>query len=1093
MVSDTYYNAMGSRSFYKGTSFRCTEWCVDTHYFNNEDFIDFVSYKGALLRCTRSHISSVDNEPSLVINNNLIVGINDSPVWEFVMGGGSIETGQLNIDFKLEDDHLWVFYNEEWKDLGNVKGDQGEPGVQGIPGNPGKGVPSGGSTNQVLVKQSNSDYDTIWKTINTSGGELPSFSARVLSTTSTEDTPEAAVTLSDSNEFQFSFKLQRGQDGVNGKDGKPGKDGANGTPGINGDGLKYIYIRTTKATKPTTPTGSGEDVELPTDTEWGLWKSAPTGVDSTHRWEWVSTSVYVNGRWESYSEPSLFAYYALDGVNGTAPNYKTYVYAQSNSKPEKPDFNTPQPPTESQWKDYPLSSGQWWQCIGVVDGQTNTVIQWGEVLPVNGKDGTAQDGKFTEFRFAVNSSNITPPSLSNTVRTPEGWSLTPPTKSNSQYLWMTTAVINPNDTLFRNWSTPICISGENGEAGPTGATGAAGNWTSYVFKNSSSTPDTPTGTDPVPTGWSDAPTSSDGTWWMSKALISGVTQKVVGEWSAPQRITGEKGQDGEDGTNGTDGIYTDYKFAKSSSKSEVPSINKQSSNPGSNWSDQWPIINSGEFLWMTFIKKNSKDDSIVLGEEWATPVCITGEQGPQGPIGSTGVSGIPGVGIVMRFCNGTDTEPSNAKPTNTLDTASQGWTITPPSTTEDYPRLWFIQGRIKYLNNEDQDGQLDGSWSDPALFNGPAGVNGEAGKKGQLIYPAGVYDINTTYSTTEESAPYVYVYNSESSKSGYYLLSAVTSWTGTDHNNWSPVESIDNEEHYWTKFNHFEAIFADVSIFPNSLVGSAVFNGDYMFSQTGKESTGITTNYNKFDPEDLSKWYPAYYINLRTGECSLNFGQCTFKYSDLFNSRTVMTIEGGINIIPDMISPSRYGSYISTPCISILADEEGLANGNIYKFALSEEYLPVAKGVIKGSIDNCTYLNGLEENDEDYVAISPAESTSSSKGIINFVTYQNGTIRTTISEIYLGAGRTLSYSFVPIKYLGDSLYSTYTSIFDVADTEDGTAAYRGISGILNISNVNDFVLIVCHQAEQGIQYGGLTFTKAGSFLVSKVLDVNPVK
>jgi hypothetical protein len=61
------------------------------------------------------------------------------------------------------------------------------------------------------------------------------------------------------------------------------------------------------------------------------------------------------------------------------------------------------------------------------------------------------------------------------------------------------------------------------------------------------------------------------------------------------------------------------------------------------------------------------------------------------------------------------------------------------------------------------------------LFNGPAGVNGEAGKKGQLIYPAGVYDINTTYSTTEESAPYVYVYNSESSKSGYYLLSAVTS------------------------------------------------------------------------------------------------------------------------------------------------------------------------------------------------------------------------------------------------------------------------------------------------------------------------------
>lgn len=69
-----------------------------------------------------------------------------------------------------------------------------------------------------------------------------------MSTTSTEDAPEATVTLSDSNEFQFSFKLQKGQ----------------------------------------------------------------------------------------------------DGVNGTAPNYKTYVYVQSNSKPDKPNFNTPQPPTESQ-------------------------------------------------------------------------------------------------------------------------------------------------------------------------------------------------------------------------------------------------------------------------------------------------------------------------------------------------------------------------------------------------------------------------------------------------------------------------------------------------------------------------------------------------------------------------------------------------------------------------------------------------------------------------------------------------------------------------------------------------------------------------
>ena len=66
---------------------------------------------------------------------------------------------------------------------------------------------------------------------------------------------------------------------------------------------------------------------------------------------------------------------------------------------------------------------------------------------------------------------------------------------------------------------------------------------------------------------------------MSKALISGVTLKVIGNWSVPQRITGENGQDGQ---NGTDGIYTDYKFAKSSSKDEPPAINKQNENPGNN-------------------------------------------------------------------------------------------------------------------------------------------------------------------------------------------------------------------------------------------------------------------------------------------------------------------------------------------------------------------------------------------------------------------------------------------------------------------------------------------------------------------------------
>lgn len=102
--------------------------------------------------------------------------------------------------------------------------------------------------NQVLVKQSNEDYDTIWKTIQTSrGGEIQTFSARVLSTSSTTGSPEANVSLSDTNEFQFSFKLQKGIDGTNGKEGSPGKDGADG------NWTSYVFKSSEEA--PDTPTG----------------------------------------------------------------------------------------------------------------------------------------------------------------------------------------------------------------------------------------------------------------------------------------------------------------------------------------------------------------------------------------------------------------------------------------------------------------------------------------------------------------------------------------------------------------------------------------------------------------------------------------------------------------------------------------------------------------------------------------------------------------------------------------------------------------------------------------------------------------------
>jgi hypothetical protein len=54
-----------------------------------------------------------------------------------------------------------------------VPGIQGAQGTQGIQGPTGQGVPSGGTTGQLLAKASNTDYDTEWVIANPL--PLPSF------------------------------------------------------------------------------------------------------------------------------------------------------------------------------------------------------------------------------------------------------------------------------------------------------------------------------------------------------------------------------------------------------------------------------------------------------------------------------------------------------------------------------------------------------------------------------------------------------------------------------------------------------------------------------------------------------------------------------------------------------------------------------------------------------------------------------------------------------------------------------------------------------------------------------------------------------
>lgn len=95
---------------------------------------------------------------------------------------------------------------------------------------------------------------------------------------------------------------------------------------------------------------------------------------------------------------------------------------------------------------------------------------WSKIKGADGRNGTnGADGKtpdYTELRFAVNGSTVTPPALSDNSLTPSGWSLTTPDVRDYEYLWMTSAVKSGDGkTLRTKWSKPVRVKGNAGKDG----------------------------------------------------------------------------------------------------------------------------------------------------------------------------------------------------------------------------------------------------------------------------------------------------------------------------------------------------------------------------------------------------------------------------------------------------------------------------------------------------------------------------------------------------------------------------------------------------------------------------------------------------
>lgn len=694
--SQDYYRMYSSRDFYRGTSFKMAgAWTPDTHYFNDEHIIDFISCEGALLYCLRGHLSSEWNKPNLIYKDDIIVGVESNPYWAFIMGNsgkgqkgdkgdigpiGPSGTDGITPQLKIEDGRwlLSMDKGQTWQDIGQATGDPGQNGTDGKNGSDGIGVIPGGTTGQALVKKSDADYDTEWKTIS-EGGEIPNFDAEVANVSSTTEANANVVLEGDI--FKFSFGLPKGADG---KDGEDGKDGTNGTDGSNGEDGKtsYLHIK-----------------------------------------------------------------YSNDGG--------------------------------------------------------------------------------------------------------------------------------------------VTFTGNNGE-------------------------------DP-------------------------------GAWI---------------------GIYVDYNI----NDSDDPS----------------------DYKW-TKIK----------GEPGIT--------GDPGPAGKDGVDGLPGIGIEVRYCLGTTTIYGG---TSTPGTTRQptGWNLAVPTPTEETPYIWFIQARVNYTSNADKVGTIEGSWSTPTKLSGTNGLNGENGSKGQIIYPEGIYNVNTVYQGTADKTPYVY----DSNDANYYVLNIVGTWQGTLHSNESPSTDTSNS---WVKLDAFEALYTKIGIIANGLIGSAVFNGNYMFSQQGIDASGQTsTQYQNFDPEIPTggEFTPNILFDFRTGAGHMAAGKIKFGSDgsvDLTNIKINNAIVQNIKQYSltqssdPHILDSLYSEIIYSPTTH--EDVTLKVNASEYQLNIDDSY----SGVIHNKSDKQLFIYPFDNGNDD-------ES-------IKICGYYNGRllfsyepILFNASQILLPAGGVLEFKFVPSSIVNNYYVGT---------------------------------------------------------------------
>lgn len=744
--------------------------------------------------------------------------------------------------------------------------------------------------------------------------------------------------------------------------------GADGHDGADGSNIEFVYkLTVTSLVTPTKPTGNSQ-----TEAIRQGWTDHPTGISEQYQCEWVcSHNLQTDGSWSEWSDPTIWSKWGVNGKDGDGVEYIYQITKLPASPKEITDNNPDQDeyipqsaPGEQPWTDNPTGVSKEFQYEWVSQrkykGDTH---KWGNFSSPSlwakyGDNG--QDGQHLRVMYTKTSGSDVKPRDPDRLNINPGsiWSVGMPTATGKEAIWGIQALVTFDNKLVIDESLP---EEERGWQGPyliTGVPGLDGNNFNYqveAFKQSQTQPEKPTSNDPYNPGdgWVLTPDMSTGIWWKCIALVQGETGTVI-EWGAVVKVTGQgviiKGTldstddlptsgneigdgwvidgflwvwNGSDWVNvgkvqGMDGNYYEYRFARNNSWSSAPSLDQDTRYP-SGWSSSAPALSDGKVLWATFAYINGSDNTMI--EDWCDPYYMTGMTGDNGG------SGVPGVGYEVRYCKGTETTYTGEQWSDTMKRKRdpEGWSINVPELVsgDEYNYIWFIQCRI--INDELESGQY---WSKPNPMGGiitPDPVGSQP-----IAYPMGIYSTTTPYINDGETAPYVYDTGGDTEGNHYFFLKAVMTWIGTQQNNESPGTDTSGA---WEPLKNFEAIYTDLLIAPNSLVGGAVFNNNLMFSQRGKNASGGDSSeyhlINTSDPMNTSNSFrPNFLLDFENGEAYFGAGGIHLAADSensqlqLTTSDTKLTLDGsGLSMINNTGGLSTVGTYIKKNNISQLTND----------------------------------------------------------------------------------------------------------------------------------------------------------------------------